>query len=586
MLIVVALTALHDLGDWLLFSGICIVLGAGREFRPRAWHLVIVVTGVVAVQSFESVASRKTFAPSHAESLSIDRVLAYGSGQQQLKDGGGSRLWSRSWSSADYTGESIPLDLTLDFNDSTVESQNWFSRETNFMGRVAGGAVFELTGSDSSIWQTYVSSSSLGGRTFVLRGNVALNREVPERLSASCPPVLLRVDSQPWINSCGQQANLSLPSFQLVWTVPKEVAENRLRIEVDAAYLGRAKVALTDFTLHEVVEGKPDRLYGLVPSEIQLELALYSGAGEALHTVFQGVGSRAEPQAISMHMPANVGNIEESDESQLQLRIRIPPGASVGVTPVSLDSPATWVPVPKPSRYGAWMNHPNVLAAVLAPLALLIGVSQGSGRVKVVGLAGLFAVSVLTGSRIGFATLVVAFVLQLPALVDRQRTPTRILSKSRHSLAVLAVLLAVSGALILTDARVVNPVDGNSVSRAAIWSAAARATAASFWTGWGQESTEQLNNQLQLSDNISHAHNWWLELTLRYGIGGLIAGLWLTWGLLKVAMRGMNPYVLSGVLLVLCANTVDISLMTPFPWVCITLLLQAAGSGVPRPVSV
>lgn len=197
-------------------------------------------------------------------------------------------------------------------------------------------------------------------------------------------------------------------------------------------------------------------------------------------------------------------------------------------------------------------GDPNLAGHTLGTLGLAF-VSLASPLWAVLGAALTLFGMTLTGSRAALVGVVAGLLwLGWLALPKHRRLKRTYLG--------LVLLVAVGGAGLLLLAQfwprlaALRLLSLSEVtSRSDIWQAALSAFAAHPWSGLGAGGFARYWAAEHSGEAVQHAHNFWLEAAVSYGVLGLVSALALTLGLLLLAQRwgGIRALALVGGVLVM-----------------------------------
>lgn len=563
ILIVVALAR-----DFAIFQYAALILTAvgltvldRKLLTPTGWLIALCI--IVALQLAGLHQSSVTFAPADAEQVSQSRLVAGLTGVENLKASpAASTPWYRDWQIS--TSEIGHLSLEVRASFSSVWP-TWFLRDAHQESTTSDKEELVFANQSGVAWRTFESSTPLGGRTFRLRG--AAN-DVRSILAAAevCDLVVLKVDAAPWINSCGDltYTNESASEFEVRWTVPESVSENRLRIESSAADSGLERVELRILGLVEESPSASTNVVGILPVDVVFRVdALGSVPSEnSFEVTGTNVASEWTPLELALPVPPST--------SLVRATLRVPANIDLQVRSTELTGLTQARSLPRPSRQGAWFGHPNTLAVVVVGL-LLAQAHWRRPSATTFGLILIGSVAVgLSGSRAGLILFAAAAIVTLLAGSERMVGLGVRTIRTVITVATISLMIVVVG--MLSPRLTGGAGYGNAVPRTAIWSAAVDAILARPGLGWGSEASLALNSKLGDTGTINHAHNWWLELGVRYGLPGLAAGLWATI-LVVVHSARRGPYAALALGLLLLSNLVDSTLLTIYTWVPIFLLI-------------
>ncbi|HZJ09167.1 MAG TPA: O-antigen ligase family protein, partial [Trueperaceae bacterium] len=221
-------------------------------------------------------------------------------------------------------------------------------------------------------------------------------------------------------------------------------------------------------------------------------------------------------------------------------------------------------PVAVPKRRSALLfeqanlaGHSYVASGLLA-LTLIFGLASftraraagpqhgaAAFAAAVVTGAALLAAVTITGSRTAFfgGALGLLALSGLAARASFMRARRWLLPVLGIVALALAAVLAVQPAGDLLGRLAfwtAGPGDANQVSRVEIWKVALAGIREAPMTGWGAEGFPDLWREHFPADGRAvpqHAHDFWLQLGVAYGLPGILAALWLTGALLVRAVR-------------------------------------------------
>jgi O-Antigen ligase len=262
--------------------------------------------------------------------------------------------------------------------------------------------------------------------------------------------------------------------------------------------------------------------------------------------------------------------------------LEVRPGTELEIRRVKVSVPPDQVsPMPQAplGRATLWFESPNLLGHSLLTVGLAVACIWPRSILALLSATlSLWGIT-LTGSR----AALIAWVIGLIGVCW-------IASRNRERLILLVVaLLSASVFLSIYGSQAVMrfQVSDGSIPRTEIWTAATHAILDyPLGLGTGQFQNYFLNVRPdQTAQAISHAHNLWLEMGVRYGILGFLAGLCLTVALLELAWRfgAWKGLVLLVPLLVM--NFFDYTLFFPSVMTALYLGLNSMRAGKQKPES-
>ena len=563
---VVARDALHVHVLLMLCIGTAVSL-LGRSARNGAgWCIAASIA--VALMLAEGWAYRTTFAPLNTSRLDADRLMAVVRGAQAIGpfEHPGVPVVRAYQRLEDTQGLSVGLEIRA------VDGQRpetWYTRHTTLSVGADGVDTLAGAGADARAWRVWTPPAAIGGRTLLLRGEW----RVTAWSESGCGPVAILVDERPWLGACASspgQRGVWEP-FEVAFQVPTGSARDRVRVHVGHPEGAAFDLAVRALALSVVAEpGLPDvPVRGVVPAEVAVQVTVGSDAPITVTGVV--------PDATWQRLDAVVERHVEVDAALLVM-LRAPGALRYEVRGVDVVGAAG--PRPRPARTQAWFGHPNVAGHTLVAIAVMVtaGTAMGPWSIPVMTLAVLG--TALTGSRSAFAVLVVVgFASLAMTLLTRRRSAAAV----RVGLVGVAVVVALGVIVALAvELRSVDAgADADAVSRVAIWRAGVAAIGERPWRGWGSEGapgalSEALAQVEAGVRRVDHAHNLWLELGLRFGLPGILAAIWWSAALVRLAVR-VGPMASLAVVLVLALNLIDVTLWVTYVWLPVVALLQPAG---------
>jgi hypothetical protein len=540
---------------WMTATGIA--AWPARSVSGPAWLLVLATLATLMV--YEQVANARTFAPADDLTSNASRLIAPFTGLQRLPaDSRPGQPWYRSWEVSAVPDAAVHLDLEV----RAVEWQGtvgWYLRDVTVTPLGDGGERFTPSAPEGRAWRVWSDGVPLGGRTFRLSGEWHLPSE-----GSDCGPLSLRVDVRPWLRACplAEAEHGAYRPFVVEWQVPLGVVDQRMRWHVGGEGSWQS-VTLRGMVVEEVIAGEVVPLRGMVPADVTLEVRVSDGANGAT-VASTGVNLQEAWSTLRVSVPLAAGAT-----GTMLATVRAPAGTPIELRSLSVraDDGVRVRALRRPERSRAWYGDPNIAAHAIIGLmfAGMARARRGRGLVAVL-VIGLLALA-LTGSRSGFLLGLAGGVFAL-AGGEHRRLP--------RALLLALVLAAVAGAALALDARVAAVhQDGNAVARVDIWSAAVRSISEQPWSGWGTgRSSGALRKWLPDPEAVvAHAHNFWLEMGVRFGGPGIVASIWVAVVLVVWAWRVGRWRVVVPTLCILATNLVDASLLTTYVWAGLAWLL-------------
>jgi hypothetical protein len=348
------------------------------------------------------------------------------------------------------------------------------------------------------------------------------------------------------------QNSTRLRVLLLGFTQPIEVRHFKLEEFVNGIWWSVGPVLPTPATMRLFWSDEPSKAVAELPLKLEREWQSYSVATKEFSTSAQTLTAL----------------LEVRPRTELEVR-----HVKVSVPPDQI-SPMPQAPV---GRATLWFESPNLLGHSLLAAGLAVACIWPRSLPAMVAVAlSLWGIT-LTGSR----AALIAWVIGLIGVCW-------IATRERERLVLLiAALLCASVFLSMYGSQAVMrfQVSDGSIPRTEIWTAATRAILEHpLGLGTGQFQNYFLNVRPdQTAQAISHAHNLWLEMGVRYGILGLLAGLCLTLALLELAWRfgAWQGLVLLVPLLIM--NFFDYTLFFPSVMTALYLGLNSMRTGKQKP---
>ena len=366
--------------------------------------------------------------------------------------------------------------------------------------------------------------------------------------------------------------------FELSLTFPAESVQGAFEV-VLASATGSA-LDVRDLRLEELIDGEWVALGTPEPAGVTVRVPLPDVHVFAQPTLT--VRPTAQWTAHTLRVPAG----QLAGQGRLGALLQLEAGTDVALRDVRLTGAGTdgKVAMAEPKRRSKLLfeqenlaGHSYVTSGLLAMMLLLVGPARASRRTqqdagrrprrrRLVGALVMAALSLAavttTGSRTALVGAVggAAALLVGPWLTRATASGKRLLRWSLGALLAVALLLSALFALAPgSDAlgRLAFWQDRgatNQVSRVEIWRTAVDGMMSAPLGGWGADGFPELWRARHPEDGRAvpqHAHNFWLQLGAAYGLPGLLAALWLSGGLVAMAVRTgrLGPPLLVGVLL-------------------------------------
>jgi O-Antigen ligase len=313
---------------------------------------------------------------------------------------------------------------------------------------------------------------------------------------------------------------------------PIEVRHFMLEEFVNGIWRSVGPVLPTPATMRLFWSDAPSKAVAELPLELEREWRSYSVAAEKFPTGAQTLTALLDVRP-------------RTELEVRRVKVAVPPDQVLPMPQAPLG------------RAALWFESPNLLGHSLLAAGLAVACIWPRSLLALLAAAlSLWGIT-LTGSR----AALIAWVIGLIGVCG-------IATRGRERLVLLvAALLCASVFLSMYGSQAVMrfQVSDGSIPRTEIWAAATHAILEyPLGLGTGQFQNYFLNVWPdQTAQAISHAHNLWLELGVRYGILGFLAGLCLTLALLELAWRFGTWQGLALLVPLLIMNFFDYTLFFP-----------------------
>lgn len=278
-------------------------------------------------------------------------------------------------------------------------------------------------------------------------------------------------------------------------------------------------------------------------------------------------------QTVNISVPAH----QLGDAFHVISRIYLNECQSIDVRSVQLTSVGGNVSAPIVRSRISWpYGDPNLLAHMALAAFVATAVVAGTSKwYLATGYLITLALAVLAGSRT-VPILAIIPMLAIATTWGRQR--------SGQWLVIAIVVLGAGAGFLVLDAR--SQVLEDTLSRAQILGSFYDLATNSWLTGVSDADLATFRSDNPPFENISHAHNFWLDEFVNYGVAGLLGSLALTLMLMLRFTRAGGFVGLLLLLPILLLNVLDSTLFHPsvFMYVILALNLLEAGPGTTEPL--
>lgn len=546
--------------------GLVAAAGAGlleRELSRRLWWDATTPTGVAQLLSGVSELS----------------------GDSDGWSRNGVRLFQKSWD----TGSAGQAPYTLSFDvrgTSPTFGWQWYTNDPATVQQllVEGKEPFtRLSGLVASVVKRVRTAEPLAGRT--VRATVDLR---------SAAAITLADEIALALRTFEPSASLRQPveigpewqTFQATFTFPAEARQGAFEVVIGATAVEHLDVR--DLRLEESKAGEWIAFGPAEPAGVNVRVPL-----TGVHVFAQPTlnlrptsswtsHSLQVPGELSGELAGGLARELPVDLKHLSALLQVESGTDIelrNVRLVSDETQAAALAEPK-ARSRLLFEQANLAghSYVASGLLALVLATAGAGgsmatvatrrRRLAAGLVVTFAMQAAvatTGSRTAFfGGALAAIVLLISSQLPRSARPRRRLFMALA--AAVMLVLAFVGFGVGGDAlgRLAFWQDAgggaNQVSRVEIWETGLAGVRQAPLTGWGADGFREVWRSGHPGDDRAvpqHGHDFWLQMTVAYGLPGLLAALWLSGGLLLLAARTKRPEPLIVIAAVLAMQLLD-----------------------------
>lgn len=449
----------------------------------------------------------------------------------------GVRLLAKSWT---LVGEPSGLALSMEVRGASQGlGWQWYTNDPATRQeqlRDLSGAFTRVTGLTASIVRRVRTPTPLAGRTY--RVTVELRSSQAVTLS-DCPALGLRT-FEPAASHCQPVVlDTSWRTHSAIFTFPE--ASSQSVFEVVIGPVAADHLDIRRLRVEESLRGQWTELGPAEPASVNVRVPL-----PGTH-VFAQPTLNFVPTSEWVRQVLPIAGPLPKDLDELTALLQVEAGTRLELRAVELaplDGAGRAAVAQGKSRSELLFEQANLAAHSWVAAGLLALVLAPTGGAAALSLVLLLTAVVVTGSRTAF----LAGALGGAALV-LSRTKLRLAGGRLGLAAVLTgLVLVVVAAAVGGDAlgRLAFWQDGaaggavNQVSRVEIWQAAVIGIGQEPFAGWGTDGFSRLWSELHPGDARAaprHAHNFWLQAGVDYGLPGIFAALWLTVGLVVLARR-------------------------------------------------
>jgi hypothetical protein len=477
-----------------------------------------------------------------------------------IKSSENSPIYSRNW----FFPEPVLSKFHFDARVKMIEQRDiWGASDAafqlNWITSDRYTRVFTPRGADPFLYRSVSTKSPISGHEFRVSIKMRSRRNIP---ISGCRGVWLQENGGTYPFACFPIAlTPNWQTFRFEWKAPKEALSKSIRVVLND--FDDLEFDVRDLVLEQKVSDVWETLLPLEPT------------GTVMILDWSQRNKNLTPPNISLipdnnwHKYTLIPTLTEA--TKLTASLWLLPEMSVEIKDVTWEQTeqSNFQPqslLVEPFRSVLWFGHPNYAGHSLATITL-IGVFLATNLwlgvvVSLLGLVGVY----FTESRTAWFALGIG----LPWLFGL------VFSKKQRywffgALIILAILgLSTVGSDFL--GRLAS-VDQSGTTRQSVWRTALSFIKVHPWNGSSNSAFTEFYAQVHPGtlEKINHAHNFWLQMGVRFGVFGLLTSLGLTLILVRFVWFRGNWKALAVLIPILGMNMIDYSL--DFAGVSIPLLL-------------
>lgn len=449
----------------------------------------------------------------------------------------GIRVWSVS-------AEELNFSTELRLVDAASE-QSWFADQGTIQLSTARDGILTYAHFDPGEHGSYISRAFRTARPLA-------NRRFEMTLSfrslqvENCPKIIMAQQGGVFRKVFQVCADKEWQLHRFEWQVPLEADLRTLVVSILAD--ANKDIHLAGLELEEAGVSIPSTLTG-----IHFRLR-WEGQREDdwpyLHILPTSTWERYEVKAFT------------SGQGLLRAELWLEPDSKVEIRRTSLRPRSAVRAKAERLREAFGTPHPNLAGHAAASLFLMMLYLRVPTTQALPGLAAALVCVWLTGSRTALFSLYGGVFIMVWRLSGR---------RMRFTFFILFTLVTLVSWSYL--GRLVQ-LSSDAFVRWEVWQASLLAFCDHIWFGLGGDLNTYLTTSTYRETEISHAHNFFLDQAVRFGIAGLISSLWLCGSLLYLSAKHSGMTGLCAIGLVIFMNFIDTSLFYVGVFVPIVLALQ------------
>ena len=538
-------------------------LKGSSSFTQRLRWLILTVALFVLVCSVGFIILERVFLPSAWYPYQSDSLLEAMSGKPVTrKVGEALKIYSRFWKLPRASKARLNFSARVfSKNQRDIWGRSVLSMTTSWVSDPAGSftRVKSGLGSDSYLYRSVNTSLPIAGQQFRIEIQMRSRQNIP---ASGCRGVWLQENGGKYASQCFPTAlTPNWKTFRFEWVAPRDATTSSIRVVLND--FDGLEYDVRDLLLSQKRDGKWVTFDQTEPTGASIWLS-YNGQNESQLNV---------PLVVDRGWQSYRLEVEPSASALLTASLWLEGELSVEVKDVhwNVFTPNSVMPTPilaNPFRSAVWYQNPNIAGHSLAALIFLILLLSPTFWVALVAaclaVVGIF----FTESRAAW----LAIVIGIPWLFWFY------VPKSRKSFFLVCTGFAMIFVILIggqdTFGRLVS-IDQSEASRQSIWRVAFKTI---FDYPWGLPNEKSFSSQYALihpsiSESIQHAHNFWLQMGVRFGILGFFVSIIGAISVLRFFWLKRKWLGVAFIAPIFLMNVFDYSLDNINVWLCIVFAM-------------
>jgi O-Antigen ligase len=528
-------------------------------FTQRLRWVILTVALFVLVCSVGFIILERLFLPSAWYPYQSDSLLEAISGKPVTRKAGEAlKVYSRFWKLPRASKAELNFNARVFSKDQRdIWGRSLLSMTTSWVSDPAGSftRVKSGLGGDSYLYRSVNTSLPIAGQQFRIEIQMRSRQNIP---ASGCRGVWLQENGGKYASQCFPTAlTPNWKTFRFEWVAPRDATTSSIRVVLND--FDGLEYDVRDLLLSEKRDGKWVTFDQTEPTGASIWLS-YKGLNESQLNV---------PLVVDRGWQAYRLEAEPSASALLTASLWLEGGLGVEVKNVhwNVVTPNSVMPTPllvNPFRSAAWYQNPNIAGHSLAALIFLILLLSPTFWVGMVA-ACLATVGIFfTESRAAWLAIVIGIPWLFWFYVPKSKKSFFLVCTGF----VMIFVVMIGGQDIF--GRLIS-IDQSEASRQSIWRVAFKTM---FDYPWGLPNEKSFSSQYALiypsiSESIQHAHNFWLQMGVRFGILGFFVSLAGAIFLLRFFRLKGKWLGVAFIVPIFLMNIFDYSLDNINVWLCI-----------------